>query len=410
MPKQKNHSALDNLSADNGELIFGGKRLSQLSQRAELQPFYAYDRSKITARIKHIRHHLPKDILLHYAVKANPMPAVVQHLSGLVDGFDVASSGELRIALDTTMASQDISFAGPGKTENELRTAVASQIVINIESPTELETVLKLAEETGEQPRVALRINPDFELKTSGMKMSGGPKQFGVDAEQAPRLLQRMDETDVEFMGLHIFCGSQNLRVESIYEAQKKTIDLAFQLSQATSCPLKTLNIGGGFGIPYFLGDAALDLATVGENLEELMIGARQRLQGATIVIELGRYITGEAGIYVCRVVDRKTSRGQVYLVTDGGLNHHLAASGNFGQIIRKNYPVLIGNRVGQLPTETVNIVGPLCTPLDLIANKMDFPRAEIGDYVVILQSGAYGFSASPTGFLGHPPPFEMLV
>ncbi len=170
------------------------------------------------------------------------------------------------------------------------------------------------------------------------------------------------------------------------------------------------LNIGGGFGIPYFPSDVPLDLAPISHNLAALLERAKRALPNAEIVIELGRYLVGEAGIYVCRVIDRKVSRGQVFLVTDGGLHHHLAASGNFGQVLRKNYPVLIGNRVRGSAREIASVVGPLCTPLDLLADRMDLAKAEEGDLVVVLQSGAYGFTASPLGFLSHPAPREILV
>jgi diaminopimelate decarboxylase len=338
------------------------------------------------------------------------MAEVVRHFAALVDGLDVASGGELGIALASGMRPDTISFAGPGKTQEELTKAVAAGIVINLESEREMERVAVLGRERSERPRVAVRVNPDFELKSSGMKMGGGPKQFGVDAERVPAMLARMGQLALDFQGFHIFSGSQNLRAEAIGEAQEKAIDLAVKLAASAPGPVRLLNIGGGFGIPYFPGDQPLDIAAVGANLAHLVRGAADRLPQATVVVELGRYLVGEAGIYVCRVVDRKISRGQVFLVTDGGLHHHLAASGNFGQVIRKNYPVLVGNRVAGGERETVSVVGPLCTPLDLLAERMEMAKADVGDLVVVLQSGAYGLTASPTAFLSHPAPAEVLV
>ena len=133
------------------------------------------------------------------------------------------------------------------------------------------------------------------------------------------------------------------------------------------------------------------------------------QLPSASIVIELGRYIVGEAGVYVTRVVDRKESRGRTYLVVDGGLHHQVAASGNFGAAIRRNYPLVVGTQM-EGPTETVTVVGCLCTPLDLLGDRVDVPHADVGDLVVIFQAGAYGLTASPTAFLGHPAPVEVLV
>jgi diaminopimelate decarboxylase len=255
-----------------------------------------------------------------------------------------------------------------------------------------------------------LRINPDFELKSSGMKMGGGPRQFGVDAEQAPELLRRIAELDLEWRGLHIFSGSQNLNAQAIAETQEKTFELALRLAEHAAQAPRLLNIGGGFGIPYFAGETALDLGPIAETLTRWLPHAQSRLDGVEVALELGRYLVGEAGVYVVRVVDHKVSRGQVFLVTDGGMHHHLAASGNLGQVIRKNYPVAIGNRMQEEKREIASVVGPLCTPLDVLADRMELPAAQVGDLVVVFQSGAYGRSASPSAFLGHPQAVEVLV
>ena len=393
------------------QLVIGGLPIARLADRVGRTPFYAYDRALISARIAQLRQALPDDIHLHYAIKANPMPAVVQHLAGLVDGFDVASGGELKTALDTPMPPHQISFAGPAKTPGELRQAIAAGIVINLESERELRAAVQAGEALGIRPRVAVRVNPDFELKSAGMKMSGGPKQFGIDAERVPAVLAEMKRLDLEFIGFHIFSGAQNLRAEAISEAQEKTLELAMRLALDAPSPVRALNLGGGFGIPYFPGEQPLNLVAVGERLSELLPAARRTLPDTELIIELGRFIVGEAGVYVCRVVERKVSRGQVFLVTDGGLHHHLAASGNFGQVIRKNYPVLVANRVESGDeAETASVVGPLCTPLDLLADRMPLGHAREGDLIAVMQSGAYGLTASPTAFLGHPTAVEVLV
>ncbi len=391
-------------------LLIGGMTISQLANRVGQTPFYAYDRRLVSERVALLRSSLPKDIHLHFAVKSNPMPALVQHLAGLVDGFDVASTGELKTVLDTTMPPDKISFAGPGKTERELCQAAAAGIVVNVESEREIDLLAKIGFDMGIKPKVAVRINPDFELKSSGMKMGGGPKQFGIDAEIVPDLLVRMGALELDFYGFHIFSGSQNLRADSIIEAQEKTFDLARRMAAYAPGPIRLLNLGGGFGIPYFPGEHTLDLSRVAERLACLVFDARKEFPGAEFVVELGRYIVGEAGVYVCRVIDRKVSRGHVFLVADGGLHHHLSASGNFGQVIRKNYPVLVGNRVIVEETESASVVGPLCTPLDLLADKMLLGHARIGDFIAVLQSGAYGYTASPRDFLSHPQPVEILV
>ncbi|HVQ61568.1 MAG TPA: pyridoxal-dependent decarboxylase, exosortase A system-associated [Burkholderiales bacterium] len=391
-------------------LQVGGVSLTELARRVGRTPFYAYDRNLITRRVELLREHLPREVHLHYAMKANPMPAVVAHLARLVDGLDVASAGELRVALAAGAQASTISFAGPGKTETELAEAVAAGIIVNLESELEMERIAALGRQRAVVPRVAVRVNPDFELKSSGMKMSGGPKQFGVDAERVPQMLERIGKLGLDFQGFHIFSGSQNLRAEAIKEAQEKTIGLAIELARHAPSPVRLLNIGGGFGIPYFPGELPLDVQTVGANLHRLLENLPRQLPQARVVIELGRYLVGEAGIYACRVLDRKISRGQVFLITDGGLHQHLAASGNFGQVIRKNYPVIVGNRVVGEKREVVNVVGPLCTPLDLLADGMEMAQAGVGDLIVVFQSGAYGLTASPIAFLSHPAPAEIFV
>ena len=394
-----------------GELQIAGQPLSRLAARVGRTPFYAYDRGAIARRVAELRAALPPAIELHYAMKANPMPALVGHLARLVDGIDVASAGELQVALDAGADPQHVSFAGPGKRDTELRQAVAAGILVNVESFREIAPLAEAAAALGVPARVAVRVNPDFELKSSGMKMGGGPKPFGVDAEQVPGLLAEISRAGLAFEGFHLFAGSQNLKAEAIVEAQRKSFELALRLAAHAPAPVRTLNLGGGFGIPYFPGEQALDLTPIAAGLADIVAEAAQALPEARIVLELGRYLVGEAGVYVCRITDIKVSRGHTYLVTDGGLHHHLSASGNFGQLIRKNYPVAIGNRMDAPPAgEPASVVGPLCTPLDVIADRMPLPAAQIGDLIVVFQSGAYGASASPQAFLGHPQVVEILA
>jgi diaminopimelate decarboxylase len=409
-PRPPTHAEMDQWPVDGGELVVGGERLSLLAARVGSTPFFAYDRGLLKLRVQALRAALPKAVKLHYAMKANPMPALVGYMAGLVDGIDVASAGELKVALDAGADPGEVSFAGPGKRDVELHQAVASRVLVNVESMREIPVLAAVSEELSVPARVAIRVNPDFELKGSGMRMGGGPKQFGIDVERVPDALKAVAANGLQFEGYHLFAGSQNLRAESICEAQQKSYELALRLAEFAPTPVQFLNLGGGFGIPYFPGERRLDLQPIGANLQSLVDRAAKEMPQAAIVIELGRYLVGEAGVYVTRVVDRKESRGQVYLVCDGGLNHQLAASGNFGQVVRKNYPATIGNRLGGGTSTPASVVGPLCTPLDLLADRMDLPAADVGDLAVIFQSGAYGPSASPQGFLGHPPPIEVLV
>jgi diaminopimelate decarboxylase len=394
-----------------GELAVGGLPLRRLARRVGSTPFFAYDRTLLSRRVEQVREAMPDGLALGYAVKANPMPAVVQHLASRVDALDVASAGEMKVALDTGTPPGRVSFAGPGKTDAELDMAVAAGVTVELESAGEADRVAATGERTGVRPRVAVRVNPDFAVKGSGMRMGGGPQQFGVDAEDVPELLAELASRDVEMTGFHVFAGSQNLNAGILVEAQQRTVELVLQLAEHAPDPVTYVNLGGGFGIPYFAKDEPLDLGPIGENLAKLLEQElAPRLPDATAHIELGRYLVGEAGVYVTRVVDRKRSRGREYLVVDGGMHHQLAASGNFGQVIRRNYPVVVGNRLDSPETSATTVVGCLCTPLDLLGDDVELPDAGPGDLVVLFQAGAYGLTASPTAFLGHPAPVEVLV
>lgn len=409
--RSRGHAPLvDPFSVVDGQFAVGGIPLGRLAARVGRTPFYAYDRQLLTNRTSRVRSLLSDRVSLHYAMKANPMPALVCHMTGIVDGIDVASGRELLVALDAGADPREVSFAGPAKTDQELAQAVAAGILVNVESRRELDILASTSNRVGLPARVAVRVNPDFELKGSGMKMGGGPKQFGIDAEAVPDVLRAIGERNLSFEGFHVFAGSQNLRLEAIAEAQAKSYDLVRRLSDFAPSAVRWLNLGGGFGIPYFPGDAPLDLASAVESLNEIAEASRKDFDDVRVVLELGRYLVAEAGVYVCRVLDRKVSRGHPFLITDGGLHHNLSASGNFGQVIRRNYPVVVGSRIESLETEVASVVGPLCTPLDLLADKMELAVAGPGDLIVVQHSGAYGATASPQAFLSHPAVVEVLV
>jgi diaminopimelate decarboxylase len=397
-------------AVDGDDLLLNGVPVRLLSERVGSGPFYAYDSTAMSQRVADLRAAMPAALKLHYAMKANPMPAVVRHLSAQLDGVDVASPLEMLTALDAGVAPSHISFAGPGKSERDVRQAVAAGITLHLESPREFRAAISAGEALGVVPRVALRVNPAFELKSAGMKMGGAAKQFGVDEEKSPALLREIAASGARFEGFHIFSGSQNLRADAIIEAQAETLDLVVRLAEAANLPVKLANIGGGLGIPYAPSEQRLNLTPIGEALAAALESFRAKLPDTAVAMELGRYLVGEAGVYVCAVIDRKESRGETFLVTDGGLHHHLAATGNFGQVIRRNYPLVAPARMGVRETEKVHVVGPLCTPLDLLGHAVELPRLEPGDLVAVLQSGAYGLSASPTAFLSHPRPAEILV
>ena len=393
-----------------GMLLVGGDRAEALADVAGDTPLFAYDSTLLTARVAEWRAAMPAGVQLHYAMKANPYAPLLAFMARLVDGFDVASGGELKAALASGMPAGDISFAGPGKRDRELEATITAGATLNLESAGEAERALSIAEHLGLTPSLAVRINPDFDLKGSGMKMGGGAKPFGVDAAEVPALVRRLIDAGADWQGFHIFAGSQALDAAAIAETQAQTVALAARLANEIGETPPLVNLGGGMGVPYFPGDKPVDVAAVGAALGETLAVRDPVLAKSHFAMELGRWLVAEAGVYLTRIVDRKTSHGETFLVTDGGLHHQLAASGNFGTVIRRNYPIAVAGRFGAEPAETVSVVGCLCTPLDRLGDQVALPRAEVGDLIAIFLAGAYGASASPATFLGQGPAREMLV
>lgn len=405
------HAPMTHFPTSHGEIRVGGIALTELARRAGGGPFYVYDSAQIAQRIADVLAVLPAGVHLHYAVKANSMPALLKLMASRVNGFDVASAGELEMALDAGMAAANIGFAGPGKRDQEVRQAVAAGVLVNAESERDIRLLAEAGRAVGKPARLAVRVNPAFELRNAGMKMGGGPSPFGIDEEQVAALLPSLNKDGLAFEGFHVYAGSQNLRAEAIAQYLRASFALVCRLANLAPARIASINLGGGFGIPYFPGERRLDLGPIVAALRDIAPDAQQRFGDVKLILELGRYLVGEAGLYVTRILDRKVSRGRVFLITEGGLNHHLAASGNFGQVLRKNYPLAIGNRMDAPPAATpVTVVGPLCTPLDILGDNVILPEAQPGDLLVVYQSGAYGASASPQAFLGHPPAVELLV
>ena len=396
--------------AIDGELVIGGKPVSDWAEQAGRTPLFVYSQTRIEQRFADLCDAMPDRLKINYAIKANSFAPLLSFVSNLADGLDIASGGELEMVRATGFDLSRVSFAGPGKRDVELEAAITAGVTLNLESEAEAGRAIAIAERLGLTPSLAVRVNPDFELKGSGMKMGGGAKPFGIDAERVPALIRKIVDAGCNFRGLHIFTGSQALSAEAVIDMQAKVLDCADRLAREADVPLPKLNMGGGFGIPYFPGDEPLDIHAVGQALEAQFAALPDTLADAELFIELGRYLVGEAGVYLTRIVDRKVSYGETYLVTDGGLHHQLAASGNFGTVVRRNYPVAIASRFDVQPEEEANVVGCLCTPLDRLADKAHLPRAEVGDLIAVFCAGAYGASASPSAFLGQGPAIEMLV
>lgn len=406
------YNTLNNFEIHSNSLCISGQTIEQIVNSGLSTPLYIYSKEVIEKNIKLLRNTLPESVKIHYSIKANPFQDLVNYTKDYVDGLEVSSLAEMQTALATGITSTDICLTGPGKSYEELEIAIKNNIMISAESSLELHRLDEIGMERMLKPSVLIRVNPTFTQKRAGMKMASGSSQFGIDAEQVPELLKWIQNSSINLYGFHVYSGSQILDAEAINYSQTKTIELVKELSSMYDKPIKTINMGGGFGIPYFSKHTPLDLSSVAKNMQALLSTIKTGNFELPInpIVELGRYIVGESGIYLCKIIDKKISRGRTYLVTNGGMHHQLAASGNLGQKNRKNFPIYIANKINSSEKEIVTIVGKLCTPLDLIGDNIEISKADVGDFVAVMQSGAYGLSASPINFLGHEPPAELLI
>ncbi len=393
-----------------GRLQIGGRDCEELIADAGGTPLFVYDNNLAGTKIARFRAAMPSGLALHYAVKANPYPPLLEWLCKYVDGFDIASLGELEALERAGADAVAISFAGPGKADGELERAIRDGATIHIESEGEAARALRIAGDLGVRPRLSVRVNPPFALKGAGMKMGGFASQFGIDHDRAGDVVRGLIAAGADWRGLHIYAGSQCLDWTALAEAFRQSIGLAAEISEAAGAEPPEVNLGGGFGIPYFAGDSEVDVESLGPALGQLLAEAPAMLATTRFIIELGRWLVGESGVYLTRIVDRTISRGKTFLVTDGGLHHMLAASGNFGQLLRRNYPVAIASKFGAPAEGEASIVGCLCTPLDILADEVELPMADVGDLVAVFCAGAYGLSASPQAFLSQSAAKEMLV
>lgn len=394
-------------------LVIGDISVSQLTEIYGT-PMFAYDGKVLDAKYDALRSALPQRFCIYYSLKANPCLAVVRHFLSRGCGIEIASAGEFRKALDAGCSPDRILFAGPGKSEAELELVLSNGIgEIHMESLTEAKRIAAICRRLGRHAHVAIRINPAGEAEGGAMRMGGRPAPFGMDEEILDQVLDAvLAEPELDLCGIHLFTGTQILDAAVLQKQYRHGLELARRVVKRLGRPLRTLDFGGGLGIPYFAHEQELNLESLQELLATLFgeVEGDPAFEGTQFLVEPGRFLAGEAGVYLTRITDIKISRGKKFLIVDGGMNHHLAASGNLGQTIKRNYPIALVNKLTAPAEDTVDIVGPLCTPLDTLARGIVLPQAEIGDLVGIFQSGAYGRSASPVGFLSHPEPAEVFV
>jgi len=396
-----------------GQLLIGGVPIGEIT-KAYGTPLFIYDRMVLERKYQLLRKTFPPEFSISYSMKANPNPAILKFFLSKGCGLEVASSGELRLAMAAGCPSEKILFAGPGKTEPELETALRNQIgELHAESLLEIQRIGRISRYLGVQARIAIRVNPSEDAEGGAMRMGGKSAPFGIDEDQLEAVLDvALSEASIDLCGIHLFSGTQILNHATLTRQYSKGLEIARRVVERVGHQLETIDFGGGLGIPYFAGEQELDMDQLRAGIATLMSESRNSacFSGSNFIIEPGRFLVGESGVYVARVIDIKISRGKKFVIVDGGMNHHLAASGNLGQTIKRNFPVAIANKLTSVETETVDVVGPLCTPLDVLARNAKLPEAEVDDLFVVFQSGAYARTASPLGFLSHPAPPEVLV
>ncbi|HTY45029.1 MAG TPA: pyridoxal-dependent decarboxylase, exosortase A system-associated [Patescibacteria group bacterium] len=397
------------LKVRNGRTYLRGVNLQKYDT-----PFFIYDWQCIAQKIRAVREGLSDDIKLYYAIKANPNLGLLKRMLPLVDGVDVASGGELTRALKAGCCPSRISFAGPGKTEEELSLAVSRRIgSLSVESLTELVRIDRIAAAQKRKAAVSIRINPARPQRKFPVKMGGLASPFGIDQEKWGgffRLLEGMRRC--RFVGIHVYSGTQCLDEATLLDNAVSTLNIAEEVYAATRLEIRSVNFGGGFGVPYYEGQSEIDVRRVCSGISSQFGRFKRKtgLSGCTGILELGRYLVAQAGIYVARIVDVKESRGKKFCVLDGGINHHLAASGRLGNFIRRNLRVVNISCTGRIAAERVTLVGPLCASLDIIAEDLLLKKPQAGQYIAVLTSGAYTYTASPILFLSHETPLELLV
>jgi len=399
--------------ARHGQLLVGEIPALEIAE-AYGTPLFVYDRAVLERKHQILRRTLPAEFSICYSIKANPNPEIIRCFLALGCGLEVASSGELQLARSAACPAGKILFAGPGKTEEEIESALRAGIgELHAESLLEIRRIGCLAGRLGVRARVAIRINPGGEAEGGAMRMGARATPFGIDEEQLDAALDAaLSEPGIDLTGIHLFSGTQILDHGVLIAQYAKAFELAGRVSDRLGRSLETIDFGGGLGIPYFAGDPELDMDRLGAGVASLAERSRKdaRFRGTALVVEPGRYLVGESGVYLTRVNDIKTSRGKKFVVVDGGMNHHLAASGNLGQTIKRNFPAAIANKLDAAAAGVADVVGPLCTPLDVLARNLSLPEVEVGDLFAVFQSGAYARTASPLGFLSHPTPPEVLV
>lgn len=397
-------------AAIDGQLFIGGVSAEELVEEAGGTPLFVYDNNIVGAQIARFKGAMPDGIALHYSVSANPYEPLLEFLGRYVDGFRIVSLGELKRLQAAGLGGIPMNFAGPGKLDVELRAAVKAGATISVESEGEAARTIRAAEDVGIRPRISVRVTPPFAMENGRVSIGARPSPFGVDAERVPMLIQGLLEAGVDWRGLHMFSGFQCLDAEALSQVHRVIVAHAGEIADTVGMPLPELNLGSGFHIACRPGESPLDIDRVAVELNDTLCNAPPLLATTRFTIELGRWLVGESGVYLTRVLDRTESCGHTFLTTDGGGHHLIGATGGLGERGAVNFPIAVANRFDGEPEESVTVTGCLCTPFDVLGEQVALPRAEEGDLIAVFCAGAYGLSASPQSWESRPAAREILV
>jgi diaminopimelate decarboxylase len=397
-------------ASESGQLLIGGYPAEELVEEAGGTPLFVYDNNIVGSQVARFKGAMADGIALHYAVTANPYEPLLEFLGRYVDGFRVVSQGELRRLQDAQLAGIPMNFAGPGKLDTELEAAVRVGATISVESEGEASRAIRAAGRVGVQPKISVRVTPPFAIEEGRVSLGSRASPFGVDADRVPSLVLGLIEAGVDWRGLHMFAGAQCLDADALAEVHRVTVAHAGEIAEAIGAPIPELNLGSGFDVACRPGDEPLDIDRVAVALNETLCNSPPLLATTRFSIELGRWLVGEAGVYLTRVLDRTESCGKTFLTTDGGGHHLIGATGSLGERGLANFPIAVAKRFDSPPEEEVTVTGCLCTPFDVLGDDVALPRADVGDLIAVFCAGAYGFSASPQSWESRPLAREMLV
>ncbi len=388
-------------------LRIGGVLASELLARFG-SPLYVFDAAVLRARVAAVQAAFGPRVRLLWSVKANPSLAVTRVLREAGAGAEIASLGELEVALAAGHAAAALRFAGPGKSDRELATALAHGLgTFHVESLDEMHALARLAAARGATANVAVRVNFARELSGARLRMGGKSSRFGIDEEQVPAALRAIAVApSLRLAGLHAYAGTQLFDAGAFVQHCEQLVLAAARWERQLGIALPEIDLGGGFGVAVFAGDGSFDLAAAANGVRGAL--APHDRAERTWFVELGRFLAAPAGVYLATVVRGKTSGGIAHAVLDGGLHHHAAATG-LGTVL-KRAPLLVRADAPFADGEPVTLGGPLCTPADQFAEAAPVGPLQPGDAIAVLHAGAYGLTFSPHGFLSHAAPAEVLV